>query len=68
MKFLLGVEGALGAALGLDEAWAYRIVKQVGNYAESFDRNLGAHSPLNLPRGINALWNRGGIVYPMPFR
>lgn len=68
VRRMLGVEAALGTALGLDEAWAYRIVKQVGNYAESFDRNLGARSPLNLPRGINALWNRGGIVYPMPFR
>lgn len=58
----------LGEALGLDEGWAYRIVKQVGNYAQSFDRNLGAGSPLNLSRGINALWDRGGIMYPMPMR
>jgi len=68
VRRLLGVEGGLGAALGLDEAWAYRIVTQVGNYAESYERNLGRGSALNLPRGINALWNRGGIMYPMPLR
>jgi len=68
IRRLLGVEGALGTGLGLDAQWAYRIIKQVGNYAESYERNVGLASPLNLPRGINALWNRGGIIYPMPFR
>jgi len=68
VRRLLGVEGELGEALGLDARWAYRIIEQVGNYAESYRRNLGRDSPLALPRGINALWNRGGIVYPMPFR
>ncbi len=68
VRRLLGVEGALGSALGLDDDWAYRIVRQVGNYAESYERNLGHGSPLNLPRGMNALWDRGGIMYPMPLR
>jgi general L-amino acid transport system substrate-binding protein len=68
VRRLLGLEGGLGKALGLDDAWAYRIVRQVGNYAESYERNLGRGSALNLPRGINALWDRGGIMYPMPLR
>ena len=68
VRRLLGVEGALGSALGLDDDWAYRIVRQVGNYAESYERNLGHGSALNLPRGMNALWDRGGIMYPMPLR
>ena len=64
---LLGVEGNMGAKLGLPNDWAYNIVKQVGNYAEVFDRNLGPNTPLKLSRGINALWKDGGLQYPMPF-
>ncbi len=65
---LLGVTGNAGKNLGLDEQWAYRIVKQVGNYAESFERNLGQDSPLKIRRGLNALWRDGGLMYPMPIR
>ncbi|MFI5000106.1 MAG: amino acid ABC transporter substrate-binding protein [Reyranellales bacterium] len=65
-KTFLGVTPGNGKALGLDEAWAYNIIKQVGNYSDSFERNLGTHSPLNLARGINALWTKGGQMYPLP--
>jgi general L-amino acid transport system substrate-binding protein len=64
----LGVKPGNGKALGLDEKWAYNIVKQVGNYGESFERNVGMASPLKLQRGINALWTKGGLMYPMPLR
>jgi general L-amino acid transport system substrate-binding protein len=65
---LLGVKAGNGKALGLDEKWAYNIVKQVGNYGESFERNVGQGSPLKLQRGINALWTKGGLMYPLPLR
>jgi general L-amino acid transport system substrate-binding protein len=68
VKIFLGVTPGNGKALGLSEAWAYNIVKQVGNYSESFERNLGTRSPLNLARRINALWNQGGQMYPPPLR
>ncbi|HET9598192.1 MAG TPA: amino acid ABC transporter substrate-binding protein [Anaeromyxobacteraceae bacterium] len=57
-----------GKLLGLDSEWTYRIVKQVGNYGESFDRNLGPKSPLGLPRGANNLWTQGGLQYAPPLR
>jgi general L-amino acid transport system substrate-binding protein len=66
-KRLLGASDELGKALGLDNDWAYRIVKQVGNYGEVFQRNLGAGSPLKLERGLNALWTNGGLIYAPPF-
>ncbi|MEJ2168719.1 MAG: amino acid ABC transporter substrate-binding protein [Desulfobacterales bacterium] len=65
---LLGVKDNLGEPLGLDKEWAYRIIKQVGNYAEVFDRNVGKDSPLKLERGINALWTDGGLLYSPPFK
>jgi general L-amino acid transport system substrate-binding protein len=65
---LLGVSEDTGKLLGLDKEWAYRIVKQVGNYGESFERNLGPKTPLNLPRGVNNLWNKGGLMYSPPVR
>jgi general L-amino acid transport system substrate-binding protein len=65
---LLGVTPGGGKALGLDETWAYNIVAQVGNYGESYERNVGRGSALKFARGINALWNHGGLMYPMPFR
>jgi general L-amino acid transport system substrate-binding protein len=65
---LLGKAEDMGKLLGLDKDWSYRIVKQVGNYGESFDRNLGPKTPLNLPRGVNNLWNNGGILYAPPVR
>ena len=65
---LLGKTGDFGKLMGLDNAWAVNIVKQVGNYAESYERNVGMGSPLKLPRGLNALWSQGGLMYPVPFR
>ena len=52
----------------LDEKWAYNIIKQIGNYEEVFDRNLGKNSSLNLKRGLNKLYNEGGLLYAPPFR
>ncbi|NCN23088.1 MAG: amino acid ABC transporter substrate-binding protein, partial [Gallionella sp.] len=57
-----------GKSLGLDNDWAYRIIKMVGNYGESFERNLGQGSPLKIDRGINALWFDGGLQYGIPIR
>ena len=65
---LLGVEGIKGKGLGLSDDWAYQTVKQVGNYGEVFERNVGQGSPLKIDRGLNALWNQGGILYAPPFR
>lgn len=65
---LLGTEGALGKDLNLPNDWAAKIVAQVGNYGESFDRNLGAGSDLKIKRGLNALWNQGGLQYGPPVR
>lgn len=64
----LGLEGVGGKGLGLSDGWAYHIVKQVGNYGESFERNLGQSSPLKLKRGLNNLWNDGGILYAPEIR
>ena len=68
VRRLLGTIPGNGKALGLDESWAYSIVKQVGNYGESYERHFGANAPLHFARGINALWNRGGLMYPLPMR
>ena len=68
IKRLLGTEGALGSALGLSNDFAARIVKHVGNYAESYDRNVGSGSRLNIERGLNRLWSKGGILYAPPIR
>jgi general L-amino acid transport system substrate-binding protein len=65
---ILGVTPGMGKALGLDEKWAYNIIKQVGNYGEIFDRNVGPKTPLRLERGLNDLWTRGGLMYAAPFR
>jgi len=62
------VTPGLGKALGIDEKWVYDIVRQVGNYGESYDRNLGDGSPLKIPRSLNALWTKAGILYVPPFR
>lgn len=67
-KRLLGVEGKLGENLGLSSDWAYQIIKQVGNYAESFERNVGQDSPLKIERGLNAGWKDGGILYSPAMR
>jgi general L-amino acid transport system substrate-binding protein len=68
IKRILGVTPGMGKALGVDEKWAYTIVKRVGNYGESFDRNVGMGSPLKLERGLNKLWTQGGLQYGMPIR
>ena len=65
---LLGKEGSYGEGLGLSNEWAYQIIARVGNYAEIFERNVGKESPLGIPRGLNALWTRGGIMYAPPIR
>lgn len=65
---LLGSEGTLGKDLNLPSDWAVQIVSQVGNYGESFDRNLGSGSDLKIKRGLNALWSQGGIQYAPPVR
>ncbi|MBR9970942.1 amino acid ABC transporter substrate-binding protein [Magnetospirillum sulfuroxidans] len=68
VKRLLGVTAGNGKALGLDEAWAKTIIKQVGNYGESFERNVGMGSKLKIARGQNALYNQGGLMYAPPFK
>ncbi|HFC04360.1 MAG TPA: amino acid ABC transporter substrate-binding protein, partial [Rhizobiales bacterium] len=68
VKRLLGVEGNYGQNLGVSNDWAYNIVKLVGNYGESFDKNVGPDTPLGIARGINALWSKGGIQYAPPIR
>jgi general L-amino acid transport system substrate-binding protein len=68
IKRILGVTPGMGKALGVDEKWVYNIVKQVGNYGESFDRNVGMGSPLKIERGLNALWTKGGLQYAPPIR
>jgi general L-amino acid transport system substrate-binding protein len=65
---LLGRSGIKGQGLKLSDDWAYNIVKQVGNYGEMFERNVGSGSPLGISRGINDLWSRGGIQYAPPIR
>ncbi|MGA6926390.1 MAG: amino acid ABC transporter substrate-binding protein [Desulfosarcina sp.] len=64
----LGVSPGNGKALGLDEKFAYNIIKQVGNYGEIFERNVGKDTPLNIERGLNALWTDGGLMYSPPFK
>lgn len=68
IKRFVGTEGKFGEALGLTNDWAYRIVKQVGNYGESFERNVGLSSQLRIARGLNALWTKGGLQYAPPIR
>jgi len=68
IKRLLGVGDDLGQKLGLSADWAYNIVKQVGNYGEIFERNVGEKTPLGLSRGANAQWIDGGLLQAPPFR
>ncbi|TYL99458.1 amino acid ABC transporter substrate-binding protein [Bradyrhizobium rifense] len=68
LKRVLGTDGNLGEQLGLTKDWVIRIVKAVGNYGESFDRNVGDGSPLKISRGINSLWTKGGLQYAPPIR
>lgn len=68
IRRLLGVEGDMGEQLGLSKDWAYNAIKAIGNYSESFERNIGVNTPLALERGLNALWTDGGILYSAPMR
>jgi general L-amino acid transport system substrate-binding protein len=68
IRRLVGAEGGFGEGIGLSNDWAVNIVKSVGNYGEIFDRNVGPDTPLGIERGVNALWNQGGIQYGMPIR
>ena len=68
IKRILGTTPGMGKALGVDEKWVYDIVRQVGNYGEAFERNLGMGSPLKIDRGLNRLWKDGGLQYAPPIR
>ena len=68
IRRMLGSDGSQGAELGLSNDWAYQIIKQVGNYAEIFENNIGVNTPLGIERGLNALWTKGGLQYSPPFR
>lgn len=68
VRRLLGVEGDFGKSMGLSADWAYRIIKHVGNYGEVYNRNVGESSRLKIPRGLNNLWNKGGLQYGAPIR
>ncbi|MCZ2722673.1 amino acid ABC transporter substrate-binding protein [Marinomonas sp. 15G1-11] len=68
IRRLLGAEGNMGEQLGLTASWAYDVIAQVGNYGESFERNVGPNTPVGLPRGVNNLWTEGGVLYAPPVR
>jgi general L-amino acid transport system substrate-binding protein len=68
IRRLLGVSGGLGKMIGLEDRWAYNAIKAMGNYGEIFERHLGKDSPLQLERGLNALWTKGGLIYAPPIR
>src|SRR5690348_16308162 len=68
IKRFVGIEGNYGEQLGLTKDWAVHIIKLVGNYGEMFDRNVGSGSPLKIDRGLNKLWNKGGVQYAPPIR
>jgi general L-amino acid transport system substrate-binding protein len=68
VRRLLGVEGDFGESLGLTKDWAVRAVRAVGNYGDMFEANLGAHSRYAIPRGLNQLWEDGGILYAPPLQ
>jgi general L-amino acid transport system substrate-binding protein len=68
VRRLLGLEGAFGEQLGLTKDWVVRIMRQVGNYGEIYDRNVGTGSKLGIGRGLNRLWTKGGIQYAPPIR
>src|SRR5918999_2586363 len=68
IRRMLGKEGEFGKGMGLENDWAYRIIKHIGNYGESYNRNVGSGSPINIERGVNKLWSKGGIQYAPPIR
>jgi general L-amino acid transport system substrate-binding protein len=67
---LLGVEGNIGEGLGVSKDFMARIIKQLGNYGEQYERHVGANTPVGIPRDgtLNALWTKGGLMYAPPFR
>ncbi|MGI9274993.1 MAG: amino acid ABC transporter substrate-binding protein [Endozoicomonas sp.] len=68
VRRFLGLEGPKGKGMNLTDDWAHQVVRQVGNYGEVFERNIGESTPLGIERGLNALWSDGGILYAPPFR
>jgi general L-amino acid transport system substrate-binding protein len=68
VRALLDLDGTTSSVLGIDPAWGYRVIRQVGNYGQIFERNLGPASGLNIKRGLNALWSDGGLMYAPPAR
>jgi general L-amino acid transport system substrate-binding protein len=68
VRRLVGAEGEYGEKLGLTKDWAARVVRLVGNYGEVYERTVGVGSSLGIPRGINQLWSKGGILYAPPIR
>ena len=68
VRRMLGTEGDFGQALGLSKGWAVDAIGAVGNYGEMFERNVGLKTPLGIPRGLNALWRNGGLMYAPPIR
>ena len=68
VKRILGTSEDTGKLLGLDKDWMGRAIKATGNYGEIFERNVGPKSALGLPRGVNNLWNKGGLMYAYPIR
>jgi general L-amino acid transport system substrate-binding protein len=68
VRRLVGTDGNFGEQIGLTKDWVVRIIRHVGNYAESYDRNVGVKTPLGIPRGLNQNWLAGGILYAPPIR
>lgn len=68
VRRFLGKEGSIGTGFGVSDDWMYKAIKQIGNYSEIFERNVGQDTPLGIARGVNALWTEGGILYAPPFR
>ncbi|MGY0399277.1 MAG: amino acid ABC transporter substrate-binding protein [Ostreibacterium sp.] len=68
IKRLLGLEGNFGKAIGLSNNWCANVITKVGNYGEIYDRNLGPNAVITIDRGLNRLWNKGGIMYAAPIR
>jgi general L-amino acid transport system substrate-binding protein len=68
IRTLTGQTREIGSRLSLDNAWAAHVIAAIGNYGELYDRDLGDHSPLNLPRALNRLYTHGGLMYPLPLK
>ena len=68
ISMLLGLDGIKGKGMGLPDEWGYQVIKQVGNYGQSFERNVGQGSALKMNRGLNSLWSHGGVLFGPPAR